>query len=840
MQENHRKHILLVERGGPSAAALARELELLGYQVTAVSTAQEVDLAAGANPPDLALVDIDLCRDHNFQTALGRLDLPIVCLASRLDREIVDRIRAVTRYGFAARDSHPLQIQSAIQAALDLFAAHRLLAADQHSFQSLVENLPVEIYRTDAQGNSIFVNRYWRQVTGLAADEYQGLGWLQSVHPDDREWVAEGWRRIFQSGAGGELEYRCLHAGGTIWVLDQAVPEYGADGRLIGFVGVSTDITRRKQAEQALQESERHFRELFETSRDGINYADLQGRYVSANQAFLDLVGIASLEELQTKTYMDLTSPEYRRLEESSNREQLRVRGYSDEYEKEYIHKSGERIPVSLRVWNRYDAKGRLVGDWAMVRDIRERRQAEQALQESERQFRELFETSRDGINFTDVQGHYISANLAFLEMLGLSSLEELREKTYLDLTPPEYWEQEEHIFRTQTLVRGYCDEYEKEYYHKSGERVPVRLRVWNRYSTSGELMGQWAIVQDIRLRKQAERALRESEHQFRDLFESSRDGIAFTDHQRRFTAANQAYLDLLGLSTLDELRGKTYFDLTPPEYWPLEEQIYRDQVNQRGYSDEFEKEYFHASGERIPVSLRVWQRRTPDGQVEGEWAVVRDIRERKRADREIRRLLDEKDMLLHEVHHRIKNNMNTISSLLSLQADYLDDPLAITALGEASGRVHSMMMIYDTLYRSGDFQQVDLQVFLSCVVEDLAVAWRLPGRDIQVLQRIEPIYLPTAQSMPLGIVVNELVTNAFKYAFSEKTEGQVSVAAWQEDGTLHVEVADDGVGLPADVDFTTSESFGLSLVRVLITQLKGSLRVERSRGTTFHLAVPR
>ena len=214
---------------------------------------------------------------------------------------------------------------------------------------------------------------------------------------------------------------------------------------------------------------------------------------------------------------------------------------------------------------------------------------------------------------------------------------------------------------------------------------------IWADVSAAACPCGDWSqvvVVADVSGWVQAmqrEAALRASEARYRELFETSRDGIAITDLQGHFIDMNRAFLDLLGCVRAQELCQRQITRITPPEYQAMEAQIIREQVLERGYSDEYEKEYLRANGERVPVSVRIWLRKAADGSAVGVWGVARDISERKAAEKKIQSQLVEKELLLREVHHRIKNNMFSISTLLSLQANSQTDLSVRQALLEAT-----------------------------------------------------------------------------------------------------------------------------------------------------------
>ena len=221
--------------------------------------------------------------------------------------------------------------------------------------------------------------------------------------------------------------------------------------------------------------SEDRFRSLFEMSRDGIVFVDLEGHIEEMNQAYLDLVGYGR-DEITTHTYQDLTPEKWRAGEAEIIETQVMRRGFSDEYEKEYVRKDGSIAPISLRTILVRDLDGRPIRFMGIVRDITELKEQEEALKASEKRYRGLFDLSHDGVVFVGLDGPIEEANPAYLDMLGYE-LDELIGVTYQQLTPARWDAMEAEIVERQLMSRGYTDEYEKEYIRKEGSIFPVAVR---------------------------------------------------------------------------------------------------------------------------------------------------------------------------------------------------------------------------------------------------------------------------------------------------------------------------------------------------------------------------
>jgi PAS domain S-box-containing protein len=214
---------------------------------------------------------------------------------------------------------------------------------------------------------------------------------------------------------------------------------------------------------------------------------------------------------------------------------------------------------------------------------------------------------------------------------------------------------------------------------------------------------------------------------------------------------------------------------------------------------------------------------------------VIHDVTERKKTEDKIRSLLEEKELILKEIHHRIKNNMNTVNSLLMLQAEALTEPAAVSALKDAGSRVQSMMILYDKLYKSDDFQIMPVINYLSPLVDEVVMNFP-KSRIIRIEKTIDDFNLDVKTLQSIGIIFNELLTNIMKYAFEDRNDGVISVSALLTGNTASFIIADNGRGLPESVNFENSTGFGLMLIDILSKQLGGVMRIERNSGTKFVL----
>jgi two-component sensor histidine kinase len=237
-----------------------------------------------------------------------------------------------------------------------------------------------------------------------------------------------------------------------------------------------------------------------------------------------------------------------------------------------------------------------------------------------------------------------------------------------------------------------------------------------------------------------------------------------------------------------------------------------------------------HLDIRRLHVRL---EQQTHDLQTANE-QLQTEVFERKQAEESLKQSLQEKEILLKEIHHRVKNNLAVIGSILSLQSHHVRDEKALEIFRECENRVKSMSMVHTKLYQSKDLARIDFGSYVKELANDLFLAYRVNPELVSLSTHTDQVALDINKAIPLGLVINELLSNALKYAFPSGRKGLVEIILQNENGGIELKVRDDGVGLAEDLDFTQTKTLGLQLVMALIHQLKGTIEVKRDRGAEF------
>jgi len=365
-------------------------------------------------------------------------------------------------------------------------------------------------------------------------------------------------------------------------------------------------------------------------------------------------------------------------------------------------------------------------------------------------------------------------------------------------------------------------------YRQPTDKHVNLRLRsghgsVTVRRSARREDDGKALLVAviDISEQARAEAGLRDAEHLWSQTFEAMGDSVWILDVDGRVVKYNAAAERLFGKPG-EDIKGAYCYEL-----------MHGADRHPAGCPFLRMRESWTREVENLLVGDRWYEvsvepLRSIDGRITGTVHISKDITDRKQSDDRIRALLDEKQLLLREVHHRIKNNMNVTISFLSLQAESARSAEARTAMENAERRMYSMMVIYDQLYRSEDYRSLSTAEYILQLLDIISRQFNAPA--IRIERELDDFLLDSSTMYPLGIMLNELITNAFKYAFKGRDGGRISVSLKKgTDGTATLAVEDDGPGLPAGTG--SGGGFGLVMMRGLAEQIGGTIAVGGAGG---------
>lgn len=370
---------------------------------------------------------------------------------------------------------------------------------------------------------------------------------------------------------------------------------------------------------------------------------------------------------------------------------------------------------------------------------------------------------------------------------------------------------------------------------HQSNEELELRVRE----QTADLLQANSELRKEIAARAQTEQSLREAESKYRGLVDTSPDGIVLTDLEGRLLLCNLQAAHLHGYDRPEAMQGLSAFDLIAPEdHQRTWEEMRREP--ERSSAHNLEYTLLRRDGTRFPAELSASVVRSTAGEPTAYLVVERDITERKLAEERLLSSLREKEVLLKELHHRVRNNLQVVSSLLYLQSQRAETSASRGILQDSLNRVQSMALVHEKLYGSEDLARIDVGEYVRSLMDSLMESYGAGAQGVDTRAGVDEVMLSVDLAIPCGLLLNELLSNSLKHAFPGGQGGHIAVE-FRTDGDGHyiLQVEDDGVGLPHGLDVWKPETLGLQLVNMMVEQLCGTMQVDSREGTLFQISFP-
>jgi len=702
------------------------------------------------------------------------------------------------------------------------------LRTEDALLSAMLRNLPFDFWARDADERMIMQSdeslRLWGDLSGVSMDE-AGI---------PRE-IVQAWHSSNRRALAGEIlveDKEYVHADDERRMYHSILAPIRDNSAILGILGINIDITESRRAEEALRESEERLRLLVENAGDAIYLADQTGKFLDVNPEACLQTGY-SREELLAMRVQDLD------VIETPELDAFVTPAKADEkacFETRHRRKDGSIFPVEVR--GAFIKKDGQVLRLGFARDISERKNIEESLRFSQQRLRIISENIYDWEYWRGPDGKYIWMSPSCETITGYPPDDFIRnpDDLILKIVHPD----DKHIWAEHIEVVNSCQPQHRELdfriVTRSGETVWLSHTCKPVYNQEGSFVGRQGCNRDITDRKRIEEASGRSEKRFRLLFENAPLPYQSLDERGYFLDVNKKWLETLGYDK-EEVVGRWFGDFLGKgfvEHFDRNFPMFKEAC----LIDGVEFDMITKNGRAIRVAFNGRVQQGPKGEFLRTHCIFTDITERRQTEDAISASLREKEILLREIHHRVKNNLQIISSLLSLQADGLRDPAIRDVLTESRGRVATMALIHEQLYRSQDLNEIDMDAYLRQLLPRL-VSTYMGGRDISLRLELAPLALTLDQSIPFGLIVNELVTNALKHGFRGRSRGTVNVSVSSAGGRATVAVKDDGVGLPEGFVIETAATLGLQIVSMLANQLHGRLGVETGAGATFTLTFP-
>lgn len=761
---------------------------------------------------------------------------------------------------------------------------HTEIQRERDRLSSLVSSISDEVWYADTQKNFMLANPAALAEFGLGTskiDIEKFAASLEVCRPDGSPRPVEeapplralkgekvtNQEEMIRTPVKGEIRYRQVSSN----------PVRDASGTIIGSVSVVRDITDSRKAEEELRESEEEFRVLTENLLSGVALIDEHGAFSIVNASFLRMFGIPADADI-----LNVNSQDWARWQVFGED------GTPHDVDQHPVRKAAitrravQNQLVAMKSPSGPDLKWLLVSAEPILDahggihriictyyDITDRKKVEEELWQSEERFRLALRNATVSVALQDkdlvYQWAYNQTTRRTDEILGLKDADLFAPEDVAWLTP----------LKRRLLETG-VDAHAENGLTSNGRRVYLDLYLEPLRNPAGEIYGIGIAAVNQTDLKLAEAALRESEEKYRNLFMNMTEEVHFWKLVRdpegrivtwRLVDANPPTLKTWG-RTREEIVGKTTDEIFGPgatgHYQKIVQKIMTEGVP-HAYDDFFPNldryfrftsvpfgEYFITTGADITAIKKAENELMAKNEdlnalneeltSTGE-ELHQNLEELSRREQDLNKALAEKEVLLSEIHPRVKNNLTAFISLLSLEGSTEDSPAGRLLKQDLQNRARSMALVHETLYRTNLYDEVDMGMYLTTLIDQVANSFRTT-RPVRTVVEASGVMLDIGRATPTGLVVNELITNSFKYAFPAdgtrcETGGEVpctiSVSFTKEDGQYLLRVADNGVGLPPGFDIATTKTLGLKLVNFLAKhQMRAAIEVNTHKGAEF------
>jgi PAS domain S-box-containing protein len=714
-----------------------------------------------------------------------------------------------------------------------------------------IENTPLAVVEFDSEYRVIRWSSNAEKIFGWTAEEILGkkisdVKWVYEEDRNDVDRISEEMKN--NSDTSNIHTNRNYTKDGRVILCEWYNSSLNdSNGNLISVQSLIQDITERRKIQNSLRETNNYLDSLINHANAPIIVWNKDFQITRCNRAFENLTGMKTEDVIGKK--LDILFPENSKSESLQKIRNTASGEHWDSIELPILHNNGS---IKIALWNSaniYDEHRKIISTIAQGQDITGRKAAEDALKDNMYLLETVLSSMNEAVLTLNKKGEVIGFNEAFAEFCrlkksqaDLGKIQEVAKKLKYfsidgDDLPYEEWPLYKSLHGHSGSNMEFLIEREdtKERWFSNVSYSPLKDK-------NGNIIGAVQTMHDITHSKQAEEALLESQRKFQNLIESTSDFIWEVDSEGKYTYCSPQIEKLFGIRP-EEMIGRAPYDLMPEnekqQYIDYMQEIVKEGQKFEGVVNTFigrlSSSFIETSG--VPFY-------DDDGDLKGYRGISRDVTERKKSELELNMLLLEKETLLKEIHHRVKNNMQIIYSLMSMQSRRTTNKYIKRALDDSKNRIKSMALIHETLYKSDNVNQISMVDYINDLIKHLSISYRKqPGIKIEV--NVEPIALDMSKTISCGLIITELVSNSLKYAFLNKTSGKIYISLKNNNlhNTLHdVEliINDDGVGLPKDIEIIKVKSLGLQLVETLTKQLDGSMNVVCQDGTKFIITFPK
>lgn len=725
----------------------------------------------------------------------------------------------------------------------ELKAWQSKLAITEERYTDLFENATDLIQGVDTEGKFIYTNKAWYKGLGYSKKEREELTVFDIIHAKDKRAFKQFFNKIIGGAKDETRVWNLLKANGDILIVEANSNLKLADNKPYAVRSIMRDVTEATRAKKQAQEQRAKMEAIIETGKIMFWTVNRAIKLTSFNKEYEKAIG--KLYGKKPKLDTSLEGPKDKFAPEEYHK------FWNMKYKK--VFETGESLFFQTKTTDRFGKTyfreiylrpitmegGKVVEVSGMAIDITDKKMNEWKLDQQSAKIQAIFDSTNHAIWSNRISGEITSFN----EILK----NELKDRYGADIALGKNAFEIAKSIKLRSGIKwnrvleevadGRKMQFEVESLDQNNKKYIEDVSISPIYNADGEVTEMAGIAQNVTFKRVAEKKLKEQAAKINAIFNSTAILIWTVDENMRIVAYNKVFADqhfkLLG----KEVSIGTNFVELIKAY--VSKQGYANlkkyfKAAFKGKSQQFEGVIYSSSGKKVWLENFLNPIYSETNEIKEISCLSYDITEKKRTEEKMIETIHEKEILLQEVHHRVKNNLQVISSILNLQTSYVKDKNSLNILRESQNRIKSMSFIHESLYQNKDFANIEFSEYILSLTKNLIHSYSISTDKISLNTELNRCFLSLDQAIPCGLIANELISNALKYAFENTKDGAIFLGLEENKNTIKLVIGDNGIGLPDDFDYENSETLGLQLVYTLADQLDATIHVEVSNGTKY------
>lgn len=714
-------------------------------------------------------------------------------------------------------------------------ALEKELLESKEKFETLIKHQTEMIARWKPDGTFTFVNDVFCNYFEKSKHDLLGKKYIPQVPIEDLERYSKFIQKIDSFNPIGYFTHRVIDSSGNIrWLKWSHTAIFDSNNNISEFLSVGSDITSQKKAELALKDSEQQLLAIFENAPIGMAITDIARGFLKVNRSFVDILGY-SKKELLAITVDDILITENKFSFDDILEKICSCNETHMQYELNFKHKSGKIVTVDLRLNVLRNNIGKPTQLIIQIVDITKRIEADKKLKQTQARLAVvlnnlpnvvIYEFGSD-VNFIseniyNITGYTVQEFNVNKNLFSSLMLKEDTKKYELKVIE---WKKNgaNGVLSNEIRIRN-----------KNGDIVWIEDHMFEIKPENG-LPYFAGIMIDITKQKNFQLQIKEAETKLYTILLNFPNIVVYQQGlNKNFISDN--ITEMIGYSPKQILNQKYFFgNIMHPDDLPHVKEklsVWRNNSQEGILNLEFRLR--NKNGKYIWVEDHMFKVIISEDEIYYSGILI-DITDRKLSEQKMSQSLKEKEFLLKEIHHRVKNNLQVISSLLKLQANYNRNDSSYNILIDSQNRIRSMALVHQKLYQSKNLNEINFNEYLKQLTEGLINIYKIKN-NISIIIKESNACLSIDYAIPCGMIINELVSNSLKYAFPKNREGHIIIDFTQNDNYFHLNIKDNGNGFPDNFDFNNIQTLGLKLVNTLVKQIDGKMEMINKNGVEFKI----